>query len=127
MPNGYPITDERSEYDDLNPYQNRDPRLAAYIMVNGAIKSVLLMEWKSPLPTMTMDLNKENGKSTKTGYYIRKLLRHDVNLNPNAKNAQKHCQRRIRTTEILLDYAEAANEAWGPKANVGAMLILPTM
>lgn len=35
MANGYPITDDNAEYDAKNPYQNRDPRLAAYILVNG--------------------------------------------------------------------------------------------
>jgi len=68
--------------------------------------------------TETLDgINRENGKSTKTGYYLRKLLRNDVNLNPAA--GKKHFGARIRYTEIFLDYAEAANEAQGPKANVG--------
>ena len=74
----------------------------------------------SAADSKTLDgLNKENGKSTKTGYYLRKLLRPDVNLNPSSTTKQKHLPARIRTTEILLDYAEAANEAQGPKANVG--------
>ena len=34
--NGYPISDARSEYDAANPYANRDPRLAQYIIYNGA-------------------------------------------------------------------------------------------
>lgn len=34
MANGYPITDA-PEYDEQNPYANRDPRLALYIVVNG--------------------------------------------------------------------------------------------
>lgn len=68
----------------------------------------------------TLDgLNKENGKSTRTGYYMRKLLRNDINLDPANKTEQNHLQIRIRYTEIFLDYAEAANEAEGPKAHVG--------
>ncbi len=35
MANGYPITDANSEYNDYDPYANRDPRLKAYILVNG--------------------------------------------------------------------------------------------
>ena len=62
-------------------------------------------------------LNKENGRSTTTGYYLRKTLRSDVNLNPVTD--QRHSGIRIRTTELLLDYAEAANEAQGPTAQVG--------
>jgi len=33
--NGYPITDANSEYDPANPYANRDPRRAKYIIYNG--------------------------------------------------------------------------------------------
>ena len=33
--NGYPITDKKSDYDPANPYANRDPRLAKYIIYNG--------------------------------------------------------------------------------------------
>lgn len=32
MKNGYPITDSKSNYDPLNPYANRDPRLNLYII-----------------------------------------------------------------------------------------------
>ncbi|MNX81870.1 SusD family protein [compost metagenome] len=56
--------------------------------------------------------------STRTGYYMRKLLRQDVSLNPTVNN-QKHYRPHIRYTELFLNYAEAANEAWGPMANGG--------
>ena len=59
-------------------------------------------------------LNNEVGSSTRTGYYMRKLLRQEINLDPSAKTTQKHYNARIRFTEIFLNYAEAANEAWGP-------------
>ena len=45
------------------------------------------------------------------------MLRDDINVT-NSQGA-KHFGARIRYTEIFLDYAEAANEAQGPKANVG--------
>lgn len=119
MANGYPISNGASGYDAANPYANRDPRLKTYILVNGetqGAKSVVINTAADN--TETLDgLNRENGKSTKTGYYLRKLLRSDVNLNPKAE--KRHFGARIRYTEIFLDYAEAANEAQGPKANVG--------
>ena len=59
-------------------------------------------------------INREAGQSTRTGYYLRKLLRQDVNPNPTINNAQYHYTARIRYTEIFLNYAEAANEAYGP-------------
>ena len=58
--------------------------------------------------------NKENGYSTRTGYYLRKLTRSECNPDPNYKTSAKHYSARIRYTELFLDYAEAANEAWGP-------------
>ncbi|MBR2102394.1 MAG: RagB/SusD family nutrient uptake outer membrane protein [Prevotella sp.] len=119
MANGYPISDGASGYDPSNPYENRDPRLKAYILVNGetigANNTVINTAADND---ETLDgLNRENKKSTRTGYYLRKLLRNDVNLNPAAN--KRHFGARIRYTEIFLDYAEAANEAQGPKANVG--------
>jgi hypothetical protein len=62
-------------------------------------------------------LNKKE-TSTRTGYYMRKLLRQDVSLNPSVNN-QKHYRPHIRYTELFLNYAEAANEAWGPMGNGG--------
>ena len=39
----------------------------------------------------------------------------DVNCNPASISKQPHYTPRIRYTEMYLIYAEAANEAWGPK------------
>ena len=52
--------------------------------------------------------------STKTGYYMRKLMREDVNINPSSPSTQRHYNTHIRYTELFLNFAEAANEAWGP-------------
>ena len=120
MANGYPISDPNSEYDAKDPYANRDPRLKAYILCNGDKIGATDGVVNTAADSKTIDgLNRENGKSTKTGYYMRKLLRADVNLNPSSTTDMMHLTARIRTTEILLDYAEAAIEAQGPKANVG--------
>ena len=110
--NGYPITDERSEYDDLDPYSNRDPRLDLYIIYNGCKYKGATINTDITTANNDNGLNKI-GNSTRTGYYMKKLLREDCNPNPNAKNAQYHYPVYIRYTEIFLDYAEAANEAWG--------------
>ena len=119
MANGYPITNAASGYDAANPYENRDPRLRTYILVNGdtqgAHDDVINTAADN---TETLDgLNRENGLSTQTGYYMRKHTRGDVNLNP--ATGKKHFGARIRYTEIFLAYAEAANEAKGPKEKVG--------
>lgn len=117
--NGFPITDSRSGYNDEDPYANRDPRLSAYILYNGATAgpSSDVIITGSYGTTTNDQLNKESGYSTRTGYYMRKLLRQDCNLNPNTNTTQRHYTAYIRATEIYLAYAEAANEAYGPTGN----------
>ncbi|ODS84537.1 MAG: hypothetical protein ABS46_03235 [Cytophagaceae bacterium SCN 52-12] len=109
--NGYPITDPASNYDPSAPYANRDPRLQLYIAYNG--------NTFSGKPLLTGRGGGVNAKdsiesSTRTGYYLKKLLVEEVNLNPVSSTTQKHYEVHMRYTELFLIYAEAANEAWGP-------------
>ena len=46
---------------------------------------------------------------------MKKMLRTDCNPNPTYNTSQKVYSAYIRYTELYLAYAEAANEAWGPK------------
>jgi hypothetical protein len=81
--------------------------------VNGGAMSNKTIWTKTDNPTN--DAVNVLPTSTRTGYYLRKLMREDVNLNPNSTSVQKHYPVHIRYTEIFLAYAEAANEAWGPE------------
>ena len=112
MANGYPITDPSSGYSASDPYAGRDPRLAEYVLYNG----VTYNGTQIITGTYSSDNNGLNkiSTSTRTGYYLRKLLRDDCSANPSAQNAQYHYPVYIRYTEIFLAYAEAANEAFGP-------------
>lgn len=116
MVNGYPITSSTSGYVATNPYANRDPRLRNYIVLNGSnMRNSTTFIWtKTDNPTN--DAVNLLPTSTRTGYYLRKLLNENVNLNPSSSSNQKHYNVHIRYTEIFLIYAEAANEAWGPDA-----------
>ena len=119
MANGYPISDAKSGYDAANPYENRDPRLKEYILVNGDPIGANDTPINTAADNTDLDgINRESGRSTTTGYYLRKLLRSDMNLSLSNHN-KRHFGARIRYTEIFLDYAEAANEAAGPKDKVG--------
>ncbi|MBO7145655.1 MAG: RagB/SusD family nutrient uptake outer membrane protein [Salinivirgaceae bacterium] len=125
MKNGYPITEGASGYNANDPYANRDPRLGLYIVYDGAEfgpadgKTGLKTVISTAEDSETEDgLNKEV-KSTKTGYYLRKHLREETSLKKGAVSKHMHYSARIRYTEIFLDYAEAANEAWGPTADNG--------
>lgn len=120
MLNGYPISDAtNSGYAINDPYTNRDPRLKNYILYNGSKYGIGNTEIITGTYGTNNDaLNKES-TSTRTGYYLRKLLRDDCNPNPQYNAAQYHYPVRIRYTEIYLAYAEAANEAWGSIAKGG--------
>ncbi|SNR31108.1 RagB/SusD family nutrient uptake outer membrane protein [Flavobacterium sp. ov086] len=116
MANGYPITAASSNYDPAKPYENRDPRLKKFILVNLSTAGVSNSVITTASDGTTNDALNKVGTSTRTGYYMRKLLRQDVNLNPTSINNQRHYKPRMRYTELYLIYAEAANEAWGPTA-----------
>lgn len=115
MANGYPISDvAASGYDANNPYAGRDPRLSKYILYNGS--KITEKEVTININIGNQDgVNVTENRSTRTGYYMKKRLRMDVNCNPAATSKQPHYTPRIRYTEMYLTYAEAANEAWGPK------------
>jgi hypothetical protein len=112
MLNGYPITNPASGYNASNPYAGRDPRLGQYIVYNGVTFA------GSPISineaSTTGDQVNYIKTSTRTGYYLKKLSREDVRLNPAAQVTKAHYIPKIRYTEMLLIYAEAANEAYGP-------------
>ncbi|MCF8378474.1 MAG: RagB/SusD family nutrient uptake outer membrane protein [Bacteroidales bacterium] len=113
MKNGYPIEDlALSGFDATKPYTNRDPRLEAYIVYNGNRLRKFI-----PINTSNdggKDGIKSTTESTRTGYYLKKFMNPDVNVDPSSTNQAIHFHVYFRYTEIFLNYAEAANEAWGP-------------
>jgi len=111
MVNGYPIDHASSGYNEADPYAGRDPRLALYICYNGnKVRNITITTGVGG----GTDAKDSVATSTRTGYYLKKLLRDDVNVNPVSPSSKKHYDVIIRYTEIFLIYAEAANEAWGP-------------
>ena len=114
MANGYPIKNASSGFSASSPYTGRDPRFAKFVVFNGSTAGIGNTVINTAENSTTNDGLNKVATSTRTGYYMRKLLRQDVNLNPSSVNGQRHIQPRIRYTEIYLIYAEAANEAWGP-------------
>ena len=119
MRSGLPIADPNSGYDPKNPYAGRDPRLDTYIILNGTTfrKTEIITGTYPNSKGEIMDNLNNIGTSTRTGYYLKKLLREDVSPLSSSLIEQQHIYPRIRYTEIFLAYAEAANDAWGPKAD----------
>ncbi|MGY3214748.1 RagB/SusD family nutrient uptake outer membrane protein [Mucilaginibacter sp. HD30] len=115
MANGYPIDNAKSGYSAAAPYAGRDPRFAKYIIYNGSTAGVSNTVIKTGTTAGTGDgINERPGFSTRTGYYMKKRLRMDVNRNSVGANGKTHYTPRMRYTEMYLAYAEAANEAYGP-------------
>lgn len=113
---GYPISEPASGYDAAKPYDNRDPRLSAYVLYNGATFKEAQINTLTGGDAMG---NASEKRATRTGYYLRKLLREDCNADPNSLTEQFHFAVRIRFTEIFLAYAEAQFEATKSATAVG--------
>jgi len=114
MANGYPISHDDANYDPSAPYAGRDPRLAKYIIINGSNAGPQNTAINTAADGGDNNALNRTSTSTRTGYYMRKLLNHSVNANPDSETPGFHYKPFIRYTEIFLGYAEAANEAWGP-------------
>jgi hypothetical protein len=112
MKNGYPITDAvNSTYSSAAPYTNRDLRFADYIVYNtSSLKSTAINTYIGAASNGINSLL----TSTRTGYYLKKFMNETVKLDPGSSANAVHNYTLFRAAEVLLNYAEAANEAWGP-------------
>jgi starch-binding outer membrane protein, SusD/RagB family len=113
MANGKMITDPTAGYDPSKPYLSRDPRFYSFILYNGAtFKGTVIETFTGGKDGPDVSLT-----STKTGYYLKKLLSANVDLVEN--KSDKINTVLFRFTELLLNYAEAMNEAYGPEVDPG--------
>ncbi|RZK40179.1 MAG: RagB/SusD family nutrient uptake outer membrane protein [Pedobacter sp.] len=95
--------------DPANIYANRDPRLAETVVLNGSTWNGRIIDQS---PGAFDNMSKAN--TTRTGYYIKKFLAPNLDLVNNA--TAQHQWIAYRYAEVLLNYAEAMNEAYGPDA-----------
>jgi starch-binding outer membrane protein, SusD/RagB family len=116
MENGLPITNGASGYNPQNPYVDRDPRFYATILYNGADYRGRQIETFLPGGKDSPDGN-EPWNTSPTGYYLRKFLKESITLE-DWNNMGTASWRYFRYAEILLNYAEAQNEAVGPDQSV---------
>lgn len=115
-----PVINPSSSYDPENPYENRDPRFYASIYYNGA-------------PRYLDDPNRESVETfvggncgisdkatdiryTRTGYYMRKFN----NYKSQTGNESDGYMRIFRLAELYLNFAEAANHAFGADVQVAS-------
>lgn len=104
--NGLAITADPA-YDPQNPYAGRDPRLQMTIITNNS-------DYKGRKVETFVGGRDGQGKprATRTGYYLKKFVDESLDLVQNRTSA--HTWVYMRYAEVLLNYAEAMNEAYGP-------------
>ncbi len=119
---GLPITDPLSVYDPNDPYANRDPRFTASIGFHG---NPWGLTPKTGIDRLDIEFiigrdglrNPNDGNDTQTGYYLKKFMDPSLGQDPD-RGASKTSFKHLRFGEVLLNYAEAKNEADGPDQSV---------
>ena len=115
MANGKAISDPTSGYDPQNPYVGRDPRFYQTILYNGASYRERTIETFVPGGRDSKD-GPSNWNTSRTGYYLMKFTDEDMPINNPWNIAGLQPWIYFRYAEILLNFAEAANELSGPDA-----------
>lgn len=110
--NGLPINEDPT-YDENKPYENRDPRLEQTILHQGSI-------WGDPTYDEQREVDVTYGTGsdyqalhggTTTGYYTKKFCFNIPFTRPAGEVNNAHACPIFRYAEILLNAAEALNEA----------------
>ncbi|WP_316820013.1 RagB/SusD family nutrient uptake outer membrane protein [Pedobacter gandavensis] len=112
MKNGKMISESGSGYLASDPYAGRDPRFEKSVLYNNANFKGRAVE------TFTKGKDMPTANPSPTGFYIRKFIAEDFDYNkdPNVSSSTNWVI--MRYAEVLLNYAEAQNEAIGPDASV---------
>lgn len=122
MANGKPISDPTSGYDPQNPYVNREKRFYDFIVYDGAPYK---QDWMAKTDTIFTRIDKVKPSKNQidfgtddvgnTGYYFKKKI-NPLKPRGGASSGQNYVY--YRYAEVLLNYAEAQNEAAGADASV---------
>lgn len=120
MDNGLPISNPSSGYDATHPYNHREKRFYQSIVYDGSYFYNDTIYTRQGIGSPNeIDLSDHNDAG-QTGYYIRKNINVNIALGPDNWNGLSGGQNYyyFRYAEVLLNYAEAQNEAVGPDATV---------
>lgn len=128
MNDGKPVDDSmgKYQYNPLDPTKNRDSRFFNTVIYNG--KKVNSGGDANHVVNIYKDEGSgktEDAAGTVTGFYVSKTSHRSLAGNYFVGTSQAYPV--IRFAEILLNYAEAANEYYGPdyEENLGGQLIGP--
>lgn len=114
--NGYPVGDIRSGYDKENPYAcERDNRFNVNLYYQG--RKFGANDSYIDVSTGGKDSDYLSEKASRSGYYLAKFINTDLAnfLQPLEKQESRHYYPMLRKAEVWFNFAEASNEAWGPK------------
>lgn len=115
--NGYKVTldaagwhSDDPSFNPMRPYDNRDPRFARTILADGMnFKGEQIEVYAGGADDVPVTMG-----GSATGYFVRKYLQEDTNLDPmTTTTAYQHHWVVSRYAEILLSYAEAMVNAFG--------------
>lgn len=111
-----PVVNSASGYDELNPYNGRDPRFYASIYYNGAVRYLDQPNGKKVETFIggAEEISDINRKNTRTGYYLRKFNNYKSGQNNDADGSI----RLFRLAELYLNFAESAYQSIGPDVAV---------
>jgi starch-binding outer membrane protein, SusD/RagB family len=111
MKNGKPISDPTSGYNPQDPYKDRDARLDQTVTRNGS-------PWKGVIVQTFKGGNANASGTNPTNYGLKKFLDESLTTSAQTYQGQDNNWIFLRFGEVLLNYAEAQNEAVGPDASV---------
>jgi starch-binding outer membrane protein, SusD/RagB family len=124
-----PVDEARTEgfYNDQNPYVNRDPRFNYGVIYHGSVKhgygaggtdTTWNFSRDSRKPGKYNDDFDKNGtfQDNQSSYYTRKYWVGESQLQYNIRQPWPWII--MRMAELYLNYAEAANQAYGPSGSV---------
>lgn len=125
MTNGMRISDPGSGYSLANPYTNRDPRLTHNVLYNGhpwqtrPIETWVEKNASGAITRYGYDVSSDAARSTATGYICRKYWPETMTGTSTSNGLLNYVI--LRYGEILLNYAEAINEAGNPALAAAAI------
>jgi hypothetical protein len=120
MDNGLPISNPGSGYDTKHPYDHREQRFYQSIVYDGSFFYNDIIYTRQGVGSANeIDLSDKND-GTQTGYALRKNVQENITLGSDnwdgASGGQNYYY--FRYAEVLLNYAEAQNEAAGADGTV---------
>jgi hypothetical protein len=108
-----PAVNTVSGYSDEDMWANRDPRLSSTVLYHGVVwgnGTINVVKGQRDNPV-------GNANATQTGYYLRKYIPENILSNVHSGTSYRNWII-MRYAEVLLNYAEALNEAQGPGPEV---------